>query len=198
MGLVISNSTLSDLTSLTSVFPIYKSTKPPTAARVKETYNKRLNYYQDQHSPLQQHTPQGYLQRPSPRQLFLCPGLQAAVSPSLVPRHHHRKRWEELQGSGKLLSPLLSLSSFPDPSTAHRWHFLPTSLGACKANSHLVLLARLPNPEHQIFPALSQYPAKKLFSLNASWGSPIEPHQSAITSCAFRTCTHLPTRTRFN
>lgn len=64
VGIVISNSTLSDLTSLTSVFPIYKSTKPPTAARVKETYNKRHNYYQDQHSPLLQHTPQGYLQRP--------------------------------------------------------------------------------------------------------------------------------------
>lgn len=92
------------------------------------------------------------------------------MSSCLPTLHHHRKRWEELQGAGKLLCPLLSLSISPDPSTAHNWHFLPASLGACKANSHLVLLERLPNPEHQIFPAPSLYPSQKLFSQNASWG----------------------------
>lgn len=167
MGLVISNSTLSDPISWTSVCPGYKSTKPEAAARVKKRLPissiiiTKINILPscDAHPKVIYKS-----------QLFLCPGLQAAVSSCLPPLHHHRERWEELQGAGKLLCPLLSLSIFPDPSTAHNWHFLPASQGACKANSHLVLLVRLPNPEHQIFPAPSQYPAQKLFSQNPSWG----------------------------
>lgn len=152
-------------------FPMYKSTKSPAAAaRVKKRcLISRIIISRIRILPSCNPHP-SYLQRPSPGQLLLCPGLQAAVSSRLPPLHHHRKRWEELQGAGKLLGPLRSLSIFPDPSPAHKWHFLPASLGACKANSHLVLLARLPKPEHQLFPARSQYPAKKLFSLNASWG----------------------------
>lgn len=178
---------LSPTQFLGRLFTPYKSTKPEAAARVK----KRL--------PISSIIITKISILPScdahPKvicksQLFLCPGLQAAVSSCLPPLHHHRERWGELQGAGKLLCPLLSLSVFPDPSTAHNWHFLPASQGACKANSHLVLLVRLPNPAHIRFSQLPHSILLRSSSPRMHLGAcPIEPGRSTITSCAFRTCT---------
>lgn len=77
-----------------SVFPMYKSTKSAAAARVRERplmsciIITRISILPSCNSP----PPPSYLQKPSPSQLSLCPGLQAAGSSCLPQLHHHRKR----------------------------------------------------------------------------------------------------------